>query len=109
LRTSLSFTPKVGSPELPLSDLGYAGYRSFWQAALLDTLIKNPGATFTVSDLSILTSIRGEDVVATLADLGLLGEWKGERGVVVGVEMLEACGRERGVRRERAMRVDGMV
>jgi hypothetical protein len=105
---SLLYT-QVGSPELPLSDLGYAGYRSFWAAALIDTLTKNVGMTFTIEGLSRLTSIRGEDILATLADLGLLSEWRGDRGVSVGVEGLKTCVEERGVRVERALKVDGMV
>lgn len=65
--------------------------------------MKNVGMTFTLGSLSMLTSIRAEDCLATLADLGLLKEWRSERGVQVVMEDLMDCVEERGVRMERSL------
>ncbi|KAJ3293812.1 K(lysine) acetyltransferase [Borealophlyctis nickersoniae] len=69
---------KIGSPELPLSDLGLVGYRSYWQAVLLDILQQNQGTQVSIKDLSLLTSIRQEDIVSTLSSMDMIRYWKGE-------------------------------
>jgi histone acetyltransferase MYST1 len=70
---------KVGQPEKPLSDLGQISYKSYWSRALLEDLVKLADSpqqleTISIMDLVFRTSIRVEDVVATLAQLGLLKE-----------------------------------
>ena len=72
---------KIGSPERPLSDLGLVGYRSYWQVVLLDTFINNKGHTFTLLELSALTSIRQEDILSTLVYMGLLKWFHNENQV----------------------------
>jgi histone acetyltransferase MYST1 len=70
---------KVGQPEKPLSDLGQISYKSYWSRALLEDLIKLADSqqqleSISIMDLVFRTSIRVEDIVATLAQLGLLKE-----------------------------------
>lgn len=63
---------KVGSPEKPLSDLGAVSYKSYWASTLLTVLKNYPGRQLSVLDLTRMTSILTEDVVATLQMLELL-------------------------------------
>ena len=69
---------KIGSPERPLSDLGLAGYQSYWQAVLLDMLASNPETPLTIREISLLTSIRQEDIISCLSSMNMLTFWKGE-------------------------------
>lgn len=57
----------------------------------------------------MLTSIRQEDVLATLADLGLLSNWKTQCMVQVDEQELKECVRSRGIRIDRALNVNGFV
>lgn len=62
----------MGSPEKPLSDLGAVSYRSFWASTLLCILRTFPQKHLSIMDLSKLTSIITDDVIATLQHLNLL-------------------------------------
>ena len=42
---------KPGTPERPLSDLGYISYRSFWTRVLLN-VIKTQGTSLSIKHLS---------------------------------------------------------
>ena len=68
----------MGLPEGPLSDLGRLGYMSYWQAVLLDIFQSNPDIQITIRELSMLTSIRQEDLITALHSLGFLDYWKNE-------------------------------
>jgi histone acetyltransferase MYST1 len=82
---------KLGSPERPLSDLGLAGYRSYWQSTILDILSHHTASTpLAIRDLSMLTSIREEDIISTLSSLDMLSFWRGEGMVSVTQAMVEA-------------------
>jgi histone acetyltransferase MYST1 len=73
-----SMEGKVGSPERPLSDLGAVSYRSYWTRVVLECL-KIHGLTLSLRDISRITSIREEDVVATLQGLNFLQYYRGQR------------------------------
>ena len=68
---------KVGHPEKPLSDLGTLSYRSYWSHVLLEILRRQRG-NISVRELSSRTSIKSEDIIATLQSLGLIKYWKGQ-------------------------------
>ena len=72
---------KVGSPEKPLSDLGAISYKSYWASTLLDLLRQYPGEYISVMDISKLTSIITDDVMATLQSLVLLRNLNGNHVV----------------------------
>ncbi|OZJ03293.1 hypothetical protein BZG36_02272 [Bifiguratus adelaidae] len=60
---------KAGSPERPLSDLGLAGYRSYWASAILRILLEAPSdvtTTTTIAALSQQTAIKEEDIIDTI-------------------------------------------
>jgi len=69
-------TGKVGTPERPLSDLGFVSYRSYWSQVLLDLLWDldpaDGDATLSIQELSDRTAIKPEDVVATLQSLDII-------------------------------------
>ena len=69
----------VGSPEKPLSDLGLLSYRSYWKFELLSLVHKRPHNSLTVLDLVHMTSIKADDIIATLQYLGLVKCVNGER------------------------------
>ncbi|KAJ3394223.1 K(lysine) acetyltransferase [Lobulomyces angularis] len=86
---------KIGSPESPLSDLGLAGYRSYWQTVLIDTLLENDGLSFTIKELSLLTSIRQEDLVTALVGLGFISDLKSQNNISISVECLQNIVKQR--------------
>lgn len=64
---------QIGSPEKPLSDLGYRGYRSYWASVILRTLIQAEDPTITtIKELSNMTYIHENDVIDALQYAGLL-------------------------------------
>jgi len=48
---------KVGTPEKPLSDLGWLSYRSYWSSVLIELLRKMKGPV-SIKELSQATSIK---------------------------------------------------
>ncbi|KAL7272727.1 SAS complex subunit [Rhizina undulata] len=64
---------KVGSPEKPLSDLGHKGYMKYWTSVIADTILKTRSkATISVKELSDITFIHPEDVLAALHHMDAL-------------------------------------
>lgn len=66
----------IGGPERPLSDLGFKGYLSYWKTVILSILKQNPSTTFTLGELSVLTSINQGDILLVLSACNLLDYWK---------------------------------
>ncbi|KAJ3273109.1 Histone acetyltransferase KAT5 [Terramyces sp. JEL0728] len=66
----------IGGPERPLSDLGFKGYLSYWKTVILSILGLNPTTTFTLGELSVLTSINQSDILLVLSACELLDHWK---------------------------------
>ncbi|CAG8541771.1 12369_t:CDS:2 [Gigaspora margarita] len=87
---------KIGSPERPISDLGIRGYHSYWKRTILkilqnyttnlyniqegtstingDGIPHNDNGRFmiTINEISLMTSIRREDIIFTLQEMGFL-------------------------------------
>ncbi|CAF2140141.1 unnamed protein product [Rotaria magnacalcarata] len=70
---------KIGTPEKPLSDLGLLSYRRYWSEAILEALLKhrpNDGESdypsLSINDLSEITAIKKEDVLAALQNLNII-------------------------------------
>ena len=80
---------KVGTPERPLSDLGAVSYRGYWTRALLKVLSDQATATVSIKDLSDLTAIKPDDVIATLQHLALIQYQKGQHVVCAAPSLLE--------------------
>eukprot|EP01029_Cantina_marsupialis_P025027 TRINITY_DN656369_c0_g1_i1.p1 TRINITY_DN656369_c0_g1~~TRINITY_DN656369_c0_g1_i1.p1 ORF type:complete len:374 (+),score=54.98 TRINITY_DN656369_c0_g1_i1:90-1211(+) len=68
---------RAGAPEKPLSDLGALSYRSYWQRAVVDALKKEKGL-LSVDDISNMTGIRHEDVLAAVHSVPFIKYWKGQ-------------------------------
>nr|POF09258.1 histone acetyltransferase of the myst family 1 [Quercus suber] len=68
---------QFGTPERPLSDLGLLSYRGYWTQVLLDKLKKHKGNIF-IKELSDMTVIKAEDILATLQSLELIQYRKGQ-------------------------------
>lgn len=79
---------KIGTPERPLSDLGQVSYRSYWTRVVLEMLREYRGS-LSIKDISARTSIRPDDIVATLQSLGLLKWWKGQHIISATPKLIE--------------------
>lgn len=80
---------KVGSPEKPLSDLGAVSYRSYWASTLLQVLRQFPGSQISVMELSKMTAIVSDDIIATLQYIGILRYVNGTHVAFAPPDLLE--------------------
>ena len=62
---------KTGTPEVPLSDLGFLSYLTWWSQRLIDVLSKYEGEEIAIADISKETSIKPTDIVMVLVLIGL--------------------------------------
>ncbi|KAH7484178.1 putative MYST-like histone acetyltransferase 1 [Phytophthora ramorum] len=81
---------KVGSPEKPLSDLGLVSYRSYWTRELLRILKDYPEKEVSIMELTRMTSIKNEDIIATLQHLNMIKYLGGQYVYVVPTQIVEA-------------------
>ncbi len=54
---------KKGTPEVPLSDLGFASYMSYWSQTLIEILQEYPEAEISINELSERTAMKQGDVI----------------------------------------------
>lgn len=80
---------RVGSPEKPLSDLGYVSYRSYWSWVLLRILKDSVGKELSIIDLSLMTSILPSDIISTLQHLRVVKYKSGEHILCVAPELVD--------------------
>ncbi len=80
---------KVGSPEKPLSDLGAVSYKSYWASTLIQVLRNYPGQSLSITDLTLMTSIISDDIIATLTSLGILQCINGNHIIYAPKDILE--------------------
>ncbi|KAG6975178.1 hypothetical protein JG688_00002666 [Phytophthora aleatoria] len=81
---------KVGSPEKPLSDLGLVSYRSYWTRELLRILRDYPEMEVSIMELTRMTSIKNEDIIATLQHLNMIKYLGGQYVYVVPRQIVDA-------------------
>jgi len=82
---------KLGSPEKPLSDLGYAGYISYWarELAIIFTTMsfKYKSHTFTLESLQEMTGFRSDDILIALKQMNLIeAQRKRDGAFVISIE-----------------------
>ncbi|TGZ66205.1 hypothetical protein CRM22_005466 [Opisthorchis felineus] len=100
---------KSGSPEKPLSDLGLLSYRSYWAQTILELLLNckstEPGQepALSINDIVERTSIKRDDVIATLSNLNVLFYVKGQHVIYLSRELIAS--QHKSMER-RALRVD---
>ena len=63
---------RMGTPERPLSDLGYTSYFSWWTGEIISVLESHQGQTLSINDISQKTYIRQVDVMEILDKLNIL-------------------------------------
>jgi hypothetical protein len=57
-----------GSPEKPLSDLGFIGYRSYWKDAVLQAIIEHQDELISIAAISGWTGMTEDDVMFAIRD-----------------------------------------
>jgi hypothetical protein len=64
---------KLGTPEVPLSDLGFLSYFSWWSQRITELLNNTPGEEITIADICKETSMKPSDIIMVLVTFsGLL-------------------------------------
>ena len=61
---------RLGTPEKPLSDLGFLTYRSYWKLAVFRALDADPSCT--LESICLRTGMKMDDVLYTLQDNRML-------------------------------------
>jgi len=79
---------KPGTPERPLSDMGYIAYSSYWKNHLLDILVDREGE-ISIKELSDMTMFKTDDIVITLQRLQLIRYWKGDHILAIPDEVVK--------------------
>jgi histone acetyltransferase MYST1 len=77
----------LGSPEKPLSDLGYASYIAFWSWQLCRVFTTTPfkykSHTFTLEGLQEVTGFRADDILIALKSMNLIEAQRKRDGALV--------------------------
>jgi len=81
---------RVGTPERPLSDLGYVSYMSYWTRVILN-IIKDSDKELSIQDLVLMTMIRQEDIIRTLQELDMIQYAKGQHVIFADPKKIEAA------------------
>ena len=80
---------KFGSPERPLSDLGYSTYFAYWTQKICETLRKWEGDSITINDIAEETHIKQKDIHNVMSDLHLLRYDDGHYIIIADKKILE--------------------
>lgn len=79
---------RIGTPERPLSDLGFASYFSWWAGEIIMVLESSQGQNLSISDIVQRTYIMDTDVIEVLEKLNLLRYKQGNRVLYANPEYL---------------------
>ena len=79
---------KIGSPEEPLSDLGFSTYFSYWTQVIIGILTEFSDSTITIKKISELTSIREIDISRVLEDLNIMRTSNGQHVIIADKKVL---------------------
>lgn len=80
---------RCGSPEKPLSDLGYLSYRAFWTETIVEFLLTHATEETTIDEISHRTSITTTDIELTLSSIGALKYYRGQNIICLGDKVVE--------------------
>lgn len=80
---------RPGTPERPLSDLGYVSYRGYWTRVLLH-ILKEREDPISINELSDMTMILPKDIIATLGDLKMIQYIKGNHVICAAPHVIDA-------------------
>ena len=89
---------KYGSPERPLSDLGYSTYFAYWTQKICETLRKWEGESITINDIAEATHIKHKDIHNVMSDLHLLRYDDGHYIIIADKKILEELEKRTGKR-----------
>ena len=87
---------KYGTPERPLSDLGYKAYFSYWTQKICETLIKWKGDYITLNDISEETHINLKDIHIVMKELHLLRYYEGNYIIIGDKKILDEIRKKAG-------------
>ena len=89
---------KYGSPERPLSDLGYSTYFAYWTQKICETLKNWEGDSITINDIAEQTHIKQKDIHNVMSDLHLLRYDDGHYIIIADKKILEELEKRTGKR-----------
>ena len=69
--------------------MGLVSYRSYWSRELLEILAEWKEQSVSVMQLSMLTSIKNDDVVSTLQHLNIAKYWNGQHVLSVSNDTIQ--------------------
>ena len=71
---------KYGTPERPLSDLGFSTYFDYWTQKICETLRKWEGNSISINQIAEKTQIKPDDIEYVMLELHLLIKNKKDNG-----------------------------
>ncbi|KAI9361973.1 acyl-CoA N-acyltransferase [Pilaira anomala] len=80
---------KAGSPEKPLSDLGFLSYHAYWTETIVEYLLLNSTEDTTFEEISRETAITTDDIESTLTSIGALKYYRGQKIICLGDKVVE--------------------
>ena len=87
---------KIGTPERPLSDLGFSTYFSYWTQKLCEVLKNYSDNIITIKKLEELTTIKSTDIERVLYDLELLRYHEGQYIIISDKDILKKLSKKAG-------------
>lgn len=80
---------RAGSPEKPLSDLGFLSYHAYWTETIVEYLLLNSTEDTTFEEISRETAITTDDIESTLTSMGALKYYRGQKIICLGDKVVE--------------------